>query len=467
MVINFAAKYSLTDALYGRPLHGFPLLPPIGPIRFRQVTLKALYSLTGIILPIKLNRGEYRLSAQRVYLATSFAWGLLFFVGVTTFMIYQVEVVMLDPLQLVLVGTALEVSAFVCEVPTGIVADNYSRKLSVGLGYLITGIAFFMMGGIPHFAALIVGSLIWGLGWTFISGAHQAWLADEIGESEAASYYLKGARVRNYGALLGILIAVLIGQLEVHYPILLSGVLFFLWGITLFAIMPEDGFSPAGDSGSGFKNMADTFKQGVTVIRGSSTLILLMIVGVVYGTFSEGYDRLAAAHLLRGFEFTAETGYDPVIVFGVMSALGIVLSAGLVAVAERVVDTDSARQLALSLSVATATILIFVLAFALSGYIWIAIVMYILLQPVRSVVEPLTMAWFNRNIPSASRATIISMHSQSDALGQMAGGPGVGLIGREFGVRLAISLTALLLAPAIWLYARASTNAIYSDNTND
>ena len=43
---------------------------------------------------------------------------------VTVFMVYQVEVVRLDPLQLVLVGTALEVSAFIFEIPTGIIVGQ-------------------------------------------------------------------------------------------------------------------------------------------------------------------------------------------------------------------------------------------------------------------------------------------------------------------------------------------------------
>ena len=38
------------------------------------------------------------------------------------------------PLQLVLVGTTLELACFLFEIPTGIVADLYSRRLSVVIG---------------------------------------------------------------------------------------------------------------------------------------------------------------------------------------------------------------------------------------------------------------------------------------------------------------------------------------------
>jgi hypothetical protein len=52
------------------------------------------------------------LPAERIYLLSSFAWGVLFYMMVTVSMIYQVEMAGLNALELVLVGTALEVSAF-------------------------------------------------------------------------------------------------------------------------------------------------------------------------------------------------------------------------------------------------------------------------------------------------------------------------------------------------------------------
>ena len=63
--------------------------------------------------------------------------------------IYFVEVVGLDALQLVLIGTALEVSAFLFEVPTGVVADVYSRRLSVIIGTILLGFGFMLAGSIP------------------------------------------------------------------------------------------------------------------------------------------------------------------------------------------------------------------------------------------------------------------------------------------------------------------------------
>ena len=60
----------------------------------------------------------------------------------------------------------------------------------------------------------------------------------------------------------------------------------------------------------------------------------------------------------------------------------------------------------------------------------------------------------NLHIPSKVRATVLSMSSQGNALGQFGGGPGVGLIGNVFGIRAAIAVAGLLHTPMLWLYAR-------------
>lgn len=392
-------------------------------------------------------------TAGRLYLAIRFVWGALFWLMATVFMIYQIEVVGLNALQLVLIGTALELGAFIFEVPTGVVADSWSRKGSVVVGYFITGISFVWMGLAPDFWHLLAASLLWGLGWTFISGAQEAWLADEVGESEAATLYLRGSRLQYIGGFGGILLAVLIAQIELYLPIVVAGIGFLMTSLSLTILMRE---TRVPTQSSEVTTPLQTFREGVGVIRGSSTLILLMVVGVVFGAFSEGYDRLSSAHLLRDFPFESVTGIPIVVTFGVMTALGILLSIVAVAIAERHVDTDSARALGVSLAVISALIMVAVLWFALTGHVWVAICLYVFLAPLRALVDPLTLAWVNRNLPSSSRATVISMHSQADALGQIGGGPGVGLLGRETSIRFAISCAALLLSPALWLYLRAA-----------
>src|SRR5438874_6941692 len=96
--------------------------------------------------------------------------------------IYRLQTVHLDPLQLVLVGTMLEATCFLFEVPTGVVADTFSRRLSVIIGFFILGIGTGLEGMFPLFAVVLLSQVVAGIGYTFLSGATEAWIADEIGE---------------------------------------------------------------------------------------------------------------------------------------------------------------------------------------------------------------------------------------------------------------------------------------------
>jgi DHA3 family tetracycline resistance protein-like MFS transporter len=72
-----------------------------------------------------------------------------------------------------------------------------------------------------------------------------------------------------------------------------------------------------------------------------------------------------------------------------------------------------------------------------------------------SIQDPIYRAWLNQSIEPRVRATVLSMTNQSDAIGQIAGGPGVGAVGRYVSLQAALALSGLLLVPALPLYARA------------
>ncbi len=74
-------------------------------------------------------RASGRVPAYPLYLALAFCQALIFTMCFTVTSLYAVTEANLTPLQLVLVGTALEAGCFLLEVPTGVLADVYSRRL--------------------------------------------------------------------------------------------------------------------------------------------------------------------------------------------------------------------------------------------------------------------------------------------------------------------------------------------------
>ncbi len=369
--------------------------------------------------------------------------------------LYQVSVARLTPLQLVLVGTMLELSVFLFEVPTGVVADVFSRRLSIIIGYFLIGLGFILEGSIPIFWSILIAQVLWGVGYTFTSGATQAWISDEIGEVAANRAFLRSEQLGQGAALFGIAAGMLIGSLRINLPIQLGGFSVILLGFFLILRMPETGFKPAPQAErNNWQKMGHTFLDGLLMVKRRPALVNILTIGLFFGLYSEGYDRLWTKHILDSFTFPAIGNFQPVVWFGLMRAVGMLLSIGGVEVAMRRVDTHNHAAVARALLGITAALTGSLLVFALAGRLAIVVVAYWIIYVARNVIGPLYTAWVNQRLDSNVRATVISMSSQVDAIGQVAGGPLVGLVGNAVSVQAAISLSGLLLTPVLPMFAR-------------
>lgn len=189
--------------------------------------------------------GQRGRTAYRVYLAANAATFFALHTVYTMAAVYYVRVVGMSPLQLVLVGTALEVGYFAFEVPTGVVADAYSRKWSVIAGTALLGAGFIVQGVVPVFAVIAAAEMVKGVAHTFISGSWEAWIADEIGEERARRAYLRGAQFSTLGGLGGTLAGAGLATLRLDLPIVTGGCLMLVLAAGLVLLMPEHGFRPA------------------------------------------------------------------------------------------------------------------------------------------------------------------------------------------------------------------------------
>ncbi len=183
-----------------------------------------------------------KLPAYPVYLFMTGTGALLFAMLSTVSGVFLVRSAHLNPLQLVLVGTALEASAFVFEVPTGVVADVYSRRLSIVIGVFLTGAGFLMWGGFTLFWTILLAQVMWGIGYTFTSGATEAWIADEVGEERAGPAFLRGSQAGQVGALIGIILSVVFASITLSLPLVLAGACMLALAVFLVMFMPERGF---------------------------------------------------------------------------------------------------------------------------------------------------------------------------------------------------------------------------------
>ena len=166
--------------------------------------------------------------AYRLYLLLTAVQSFAMTVVFTINLVYQVRQVGLNPLQLVLIGTTLELTAFLTEIPTGVVADVYSRRISVIIGFFLLGIGFVVEGSLPIFEALLIAQVIMGLGYTFLSGATSAWIVDEIGSERAGKAFLRASQVAQIASFLAIFASVALASHSLQTAIIAGGLLLLL-----------------------------------------------------------------------------------------------------------------------------------------------------------------------------------------------------------------------------------------------
>ena len=406
-----------------------------------------------------------RPGAYPVYLLLGGASAVFLQMIYTPLAVYYVQTVGLNPLQLALVGMVLSATTFLCEVPTGIVADLVSRRLSIILGEVLVGLCFVIEGTLPLFTAIVVAEIVRGIGLTLISGALEAWVADELGESRVRAAFLRYGQVRQLGGLAGLGVGVGLATVSLTLPIVLGGALMMALGLALAALMPESGFRPAPRSGrSGWRGqlgaIRDTGLAAARLIRVVPVLPLLLAVAIVSGAFGEGIDRLNEAHFLRNFTFPLADRLDAVVWFGLINLGATLLGVVAAEVVVRRVATEREGRAAATLLILTALRAAAAIAFGVAGNFALALAAYWAIPALRDVIVPIRQAWLNRQLNPQARATVFSIYGQADSLGQFLGGPAIGLVGTRYGLRAAMVAAGLLLIPAMLLYIRALRQSI-------
>ena len=396
-----------------------------------------------------------RPSAANVY------YGLEFLLAMPTFLVvalYLVSDLNLSPLQLIVMGTVMEAAVFVFEVPTGVVADTYSRKLSLIIGFLGMGTTWLLVGVVAAPWAILVLWAVCGISYTFTSGAYQAWITDEVGVERVPHVFLRGARLAYAGAFFGLVLSVLLGTQSLRAAVVAGGALQIACAVACIFLMPETGFRrrPAAERAGALRELRTTALNGGRFVRARPVLLLLLAIAFFVGAASETYDRLKEAHFIRSIGLPTIGHLDAVVWFGGVVAASMLFGFFAVGMLQRRFERKGVGRITRLLFVFTAVQAGAVFVFAVTGTAAVAIGALLTASLGRQLVGPLWDIWVNQQITDSSvRATVNSITGQADAVGQTAGGPVLGVVGNLFGTGVAIAGGALLLTPALALFGRA------------
>ena len=387
---------------------------------------------------------------DRVYVCIAATAAFVSTLAFTITPFYRFQVAGLDNFELVLAGTVMEAAVFCFEIPTGVVADVWSRKWSVVAGHLGIGLGLLIEASSPSVAGVLTGQVVWGIAYTFTSGATVAWLTGELGEPDRVALtrlFLRASRYGSAAALVAVPVAFLLAGASLRLPIVVAGCTSVVLGAWLVVVMGEEHFEAATERAT-WHQLLRTAGEGVRAIRASPVLVMLAVAIFLAGGASEAYDRYVEKYLLVDLGPPGWPGWSGLTWMAVLActsaALGIVVPWWFQR-RHGHLDEPAQRRWIVWLVAAQVAGLV---TMALTGSFVVAAAATLAIDRVRSLSGGLLAAWIVPLTPPRHRATVLSTLEQTDSISQVTVGPGLGVIGQVAGIPAALAASAALLAPS-------------------
>lgn len=360
----------------------------------------------------------YYLIAGVYTLSASLIWGIntLFLLGAG-----------LSLMQAFLANAIFTGSMALFEVPTGIVADTRGRRASflLSVSLLIVGtLAYVAVGEFGGgMTGIVAASVVLGLGYTFYSGAVEAWLVDALrasGYTDPVDRVLaRGSAISSIAMLVGSVAGGLLGAIHLSVPYLVRSALLLAAFVIGFRAMHDTGFTIRAVRWAEVpKEMArvgrDSLRFGWREPHARMAILAGAMPAIV---IAWGY------HAWQPY-FLQLLGMTDVRVLGaVAAAVSLAMAGGswLVERLARFCGHRSTLLLGAAVVHAGATV-----AVGLTSSFWVAVSLYLVAMAAIGVFTPVNQAYLHAVIPSEQRATVLSLSSLVASVGSMGGQGGLG-----------------------------------------
>jgi MFS family permease len=356
----------------------------------------------------------------------------------------------LDIAEVFVANAAFTAGMVLFEIPTGVVADTLGRRVSflLSIAVLFVSTLAYVADGVAGGGVLlfVLVSLALGLGFTFSSGATEAWLVDALRaegyDGDLGTVFSRAQVVTGVAMMIGTVGGGFLGGVDLALPFVLrAGLLLPVFAIALVA-MHDRGFV-------GRPLTRATVLHEVSSVARASTqygwrhrpVRLLMLVSFFQtGFFIWGWYAWQPyfLHLLDR---------DEIWITGVISAaiaLSMIVGNTLVAPLGRVVARRSSILLGAAVVESAAAV-----AVGLAGSFPWAMGSLVVFGIAVGTTAPVKQAFLHESIPSEQRATLVSFDSLVGNLGSVGGQVGLGFVARERGIGDGYVLGGVATAVAI------------------
>lgn len=343
------------------------------------------------------------------------------------------------------------------EIPTGVLADTSGRRISFLISLLILALGTMayvvvanLNGGLLWFAVI---SVFLGLGFTFYSGAVEAWLVDALAavhfSGKLDQVFARAGLVTGAAMLVGTIGGGLLGEISLSAPFWLRAILLMVLFVIAFRGMHDIGFQPRTLELSRIPaEIQQVAQDSLTYGWKNKSLRLVMLVGLIQGSFT------AWAWYAWQPYFLELLGSEAVWVAGVVAALiSLAMMAG-----NSIVDflTRFCGRRTTLLLWAAAVFSLAMMGVGLSKSFWLAVALILIAMVAAGVNQPVRQALIHRQIPSEQRASIVSFDSMVASGGSMVGQSGLGYLAQMRSLGSGYFFGGLLtgLVIPVWLLLR-------------
>ncbi len=398
----------------------------------------------------------------RTYLAVSglFTFSASVIWGVNTLFLLDAG---LDIFEVFIANAAFTAGMVIFEIPTGVVADTSGRRRSFLLSavILLVGTLGYVSiaavgGGLVLF---VVASVVLGLGFSFYSGAVEAWLVDALRatgyQGQLDRIFARGEMVSGAAMLIGSVGGGLLGSLDLAWPFAARALLLAVVFLVGLQAMRDLGFTPRTTSLSAMPiEMRRVLNAALTFGWRSRSVRLLMIMSLFHGAFMMWGFYAWPPYLLELL------GRDAVWVAGVVAAL-----IALATIAGNVVVEIFTRFCGRRTTLLIAASVVMVggaVGVGLVDSFWPAVVLLLVASAAAGVSMPVQQAYLHEVVPSSQRATVVSSVALVDSAGGIGGQLGLGYLSRAESVAAGYvtgGLVMLLAVPPLLMLRRMGEGA--------
>lgn len=387
-------------------------------------------------------------------LAASFIWGIntifLLSAGLSNFEAF-------------LANAFFSIGEVIFEVPTGIIADTYGRRVSYLLGGITLSVStllyLFMWEIKGPFWGWALSSIILGLGFTFFSGSTEAWLVDALHFTNFKGHidgvFAKAQIVGGLAMLSGAFLGGYIAQItNLGVPYILRAAVLLVNFATAFFLMKDLGFKPRR-MGNLVKEVEGIWEKSIeNGLKNPSVKWLMLAAPLTSGV------GFYVFYALQPFLLKLYGDEKAYMIAGLVASLAASAQIAGGILSPKIRSLFATRTSTIFSGIVLSALILSVL-FYISNF-WIALVLIFIWGLTSAAITPIRMAFINGNIVSAQRATVLSFDSMMGSAGAIGIQPILGKVADFYSYSSSFFVASIIQvasAPFILLSRREKSKA--------